>query len=373
MFKRVLFLSLFSIFYFGFLFKFAYAEDHITEKEIKNFTYYLAFSNSSYTLKDGRFKSGSSPENFVEVYVVDYKIADLNGDGVKDAVVILVGSYGGSGSFIELTALLKYQDKIVQTNSILLGDRVKIESFTVKEMGFSGGIPLVRVPAEINLKILKQGQNDPMVNPSKLEERCLNLYRNALMDCEEVKPHLIVKKPAIYLYPTKSQRVYVKVKAKGIFTKTIPEYREGWNVVADPTGRLDNKYDYLFYEVKLNAKPSLKDEGWVVSRNELPMWFDRYLSMLGLKGREVKDFKVYWLKELPKCSYYEIKPVDEEFLTENLSLEITPKPDTIIRVILYFRCCNERKVLKEPVISSKTRKGFTIIEWGGILDSNETK
>lgn len=371
MFKRLLFFSLFSIFCSGFLFKFVFAEEHITEREVMNFTYHLAFSNSSYTLKDGKFKSGSSPEDFVEVYVIDYRIADLNGDGVRDTVVILGGSYGGSGFFVELTALLNYPNKIIQTNSVLLGDRVKIKSFTVKEMSFSSGIPLVRIPPEINLEILTQVPNAPMAIPTRLEERCFKLYNNTLIECEEVKPHLIVKKPAIYLYPLKRQRVNVKVKPNGIFTKTIPQYKDGWNVIIDPKGKIDNKYDYLFYEVKLNTEPKLKEEGWMVSRSELSEWFDKSLPKLGLKGKEVRDFKKYWLKELPKCNYYEIKLVDEKFLTENLSLEINPNPDTIIRVILYFKCSGEKKELRNPLLSERTREGFTVVEWGGMVGSQK--
>lgn len=364
---RKFLISIISIFCLAFFIKFALAENNITEKEIKNFTYHLVFSNSSYTLKDGRFESGSSPEDFVKVYVIDYRIIDLNGDEVKDAVVILGGNYGGSGFFIELTALLKNRDRIRQTNSILLGDRVKIESFTVKERRFSGGIPLVRLPAEINLRILTQGPNDSMTNLTQPEERCFNFYNNTLMDCEEVKSHIIVKKPAIYLYPTKRQRVSVKVKANGVFTKTIPEYKNGWDVIANPNGRIGNKYNYLFYEVKLNTKPEFKDEGWMVPINELSIWFDKSLPILGLNEREIKDFKEYWLEELPKCRYYEIKLVDEKFLTENLSLEINPKPDTIIRVVLYFRCSKEKKELRSPLLFKKRRRGFTVVEWGGIL------
>ncbi|MFN4308025.1 hypothetical protein [Sulfurihydrogenibium azorense] len=249
MIKRVSVLVLISIFCSCFFFKFVFAEDYITEKEIMNFTYHLTSLKGSFTLNDGKFKSGSSSENFVEVYIFDYKIVDLDGDGVNDAVVILKASYGSS-IFTEITVLLKNSNGIVQTNSVLVGDKVEIKNFSIKKRRLSSGIPLVWLPAEINLNIIRQESNDTMIKPTKLEEKCLNLYKNALIDCEELEHYHIVKKPAIYLYPTKKQKVFLKVNANGTLTKTIPEYKDGWDITANPNGKIN--IDTITYFTKLN-------------------------------------------------------------------------------------------------------------------------
>ena len=138
---------------------------------------------------------------------------------------------------------------------------------------------------------------------------------------------------------------------------------------ASPEGLIDNKYDYLFYEVQLN-KIDLPDEGWVVKYDKLENWFDEELIEFGLNQKEKAQFKEYWLKDLKQSSYYEIKLLDEKFLSENMNLIITPEPQTIIRLNFYFKPLNEIITLKEPEIIKKERKGFTVVEWGGINEGD---
>ena len=53
----------------------------------------------------------------------------------------------------------------------------------------------------------------------------------------------------------------------------IPVYNNGWNVFVTREGLINGKYDYLFYEAKLN-KIELPSEGFVVSYLELDNWMD---------------------------------------------------------------------------------------------------
>ncbi|MEN2994615.1 MAG: hypothetical protein ABDH19_04615 [Thermodesulfovibrio sp.] len=116
--KKSFFILLNFIFSLIFCLK-AYGEV-LTEQKIKNFTYHLAFGERLVKLKDGKYEAGSKPEDFIRVYIDKFSIKDLDGDGVNDAVVILVGNYGGSGGFYELTALISKDDKLVQTNLLCL-------------------------------------------------------------------------------------------------------------------------------------------------------------------------------------------------------------------------------------------------------------
>ena len=74
------------------------------------------------------------------------------------------------------------------------------------------------------------------------------------------------------------------------------------------------------------------------------------------------------MKELPETSYYEIKLLEEQYLNENMALNISPQPDTVIRLMFNFRPLKKEINLQKPNIIVPERKGFTVVEWGGILD-----
>lgn len=177
----------------------------------------------------------------------------------------------------------------------------------------------------------------------------------------------IVKKPAIYLYPTSFIPVSVKLVVKGTITKSIPKYpQNGWYVIANPKGLIDNKYDYLFYEAKLDQY-QLETDGWVVATSDLKSWFTENLPKFGLNNKEISQFKSYWLKELTDPGFYEIKLFSDEFLNKNMDLIVNPTPDTIIRVEFYFKHLDNQKTLVEPTIITPERHGFTVVEWGGTV------
>ncbi|MCX6764202.1 MAG: hypothetical protein NTU58_00630 [Candidatus Nealsonbacteria bacterium] len=176
------------------------------------------------------------------------------------------------------------------------------------------------------------------------------------------------RKPAIYLYPTEDSFVNVKLKIKGLITKDIPKYNNGWNVFVTKDGLINQKYDYLFYETKL-LKVDLPKSGWVVKYKDLNQWFDINLMKLGLNEKEKKQFIEYWIESLPEANYYEIKLLEENFLNENMALGISPKPDTVIRLMFNFRPLNKKIDITEPDINTPKREGFTVVEWGGILDN----
>ena len=78
---------------------------------------------------------------------------------------------------------------------------------------------------------------------------------------------------------------------------------------------------------------------------------------------------------LPLSNYYTIKLIRPEIVNDQLGLKIFPKPDTLLRVLLSFAPTRTAVNLNEPVIDAFARKGFTVIEWGGILEqgsNNET-
>lgn len=61
----------------------------------------------------------------------------------------------------------------------------------------------------------------------------------------------IPMKPVIYLYPDRKIQVNVKVKYDPGFFVTYPDYRNGWNVTVEPSGKIFNnsdgkEYSYLY-------------------------------------------------------------------------------------------------------------------------------
>ncbi len=177
-----------------------------------------------------------------------------------------------------------------------------------------------------------------------------------------------VKKPAVYLYPTETSEIEVKVDVNGYITKAEPNYLTGWKVTAEPNGLIDHKYDYLFYEAQL-TNLQLPDEGWIIEFSNLDEWFDETLPLLGLNNKEIAQFKDYWMKELTEANYYEIRILENKFLDENMNLIINPVPDTIIRLNFYFKPLSDKIEIEEPTVETPKRTGFTVVEWGGLLDN----
>jgi len=179
-------------------------------------------------------------------------------------------------------------------------------------------------------------------------------------------------KPAIYLYPEEKEKINVKVDTKGFLTLTIPSYpKDGWTVTADKNGLITqgkDTYPYLYYESKvpdeLIDKPK---EGYVVKKDELGILFNKLLPKLGLNEKESKEFKDYWKKVLPDSSYYFVGIMTKNNLDQIEPISFTPAPDTFVRVRLYFELLNKKINIKEPVIITPQRKGFTAVEWGGML------
>ncbi|PMP85841.1 MAG: hypothetical protein C0174_03235, partial [Thermodesulfobium narugense] len=103
-----------------------------------------------------------------------------------------------------------------------------------------------------NLKdFFTNGLSEKYVSDGKLITD-LEKIENIKSDSWRPINHTIVKKPAIYLYPTADSTISVSIDPNGKITKTIPDYNGKWTVNVTKNGKIDKKYDYLFYEATLN-------------------------------------------------------------------------------------------------------------------------
>ncbi|HEU5114337.1 MAG TPA: hypothetical protein VFT82_01065, partial [Candidatus Paceibacterota bacterium] len=188
----------------------------------------------------------------------------------------------------------------------------------------------------------------------------------------EIVPPAEKAKPVIYLYPTKTTEVHVALNPDGGFTKTVPLYGSGWDVIAKPSGALTNvargaAYPYLFWEGGGAGVTPTPEKGFVVSKSDVPSFLVKTLAEFGLNQKEIGDFTDFWVPKLSTAPYYFITFVDRADIDRTAPLSVTPAPDTVIRVLMDYRPL-DKKISVEPLPISKTeRQGFTVVEWGGVL------
>lgn len=177
-------------------------------------------------------------------------------------------------------------------------------------------------------------------------------------------------KPIIYLYPDTDKKVSVKLGYKDNITVSYPTYSTGWNVFAKTDGNLidldTNKNLYsLYYESKNIHKFKIEKDGFIVKRDEITEFLEDKLSILGLNDREKEEFIIYWLPILQKNKYCYIRFATIDEINSNMPLEITPCPDTLIRVLMTFKGLEKPLDIIEQQLPNQERIGFTAVEWGG--------
>lgn len=179
----------------------------------------------------------------------------------------------------------------------------------------------------------------------------------------------IVKKPILYLYPEEESTIEVKFRQPEKLTCTYPKYEQSWQVTAKPDGSLmDNKTGRSLYALYWEGKGKIATngkEGFVVKGSETIPFLEEKLKILGLNEREANEFIIYWLPELEKNNYNYIRFAELEEINQEMPIEISPKPDTLIRVLMQYKGLDKPIEVKEQKLKSPERKGYVAVEWGG--------
>ena len=175
-------------------------------------------------------------------------------------------------------------------------------------------------------------------------------------------------KPVIYLYPTETTEVTVQLTFDGMLTATYPIYDDGWKVTAYPDGTLinhadGNEYSYLFWEGEGSHYYDF-DEGFVVKGSDTAAFLQETLANIGLLPREYNEFIVYWLPQMQENPYNLIS-FQGDVYTDSAKLDITPTPDSILRVFMTYKPLDKPVEVPEQFFQPFDRTGFTVVEWGG--------
>jgi hypothetical protein len=183
---------------------------------------------------------------------------------------------------------------------------------------------------------------------------------------------MMVEKPLIYLYPLQTQHIHVQLNYDGKLTHTYPAYPgQGWNVTASPDGTLwdegGKEYYALFWEGEAREQ-LIPYDGFVVPGSETAAFLEEKLAYLGLNRREANEFIMYWLPRMENNPYNFIHFAGKAY-TDQAQLNITPKPETTIRVMMLTKALDENIEfpLQDITPLKKVRKGYTAVEWGGTV------
>ncbi len=176
-------------------------------------------------------------------------------------------------------------------------------------------------------------------------------------------------KPIIYLYPETTIQLSVNLGRPENITCSYPDYKNGWNVIANPDGTLidtntGRQLYSLYWEGIQNELENFED-GFVVSGEDSIQFLEEKLTILGLTEREAEEFIVYWLPKLQENKYNYIRFATPGEINEIMPLEFSTEPDTIIRVLMQFKPLDDYIEVPEQKLETPERTGFVVVEWGG--------
>lgn len=328
----------------------------------------------------------------VDLYTTDLKLVlknvssstlSLDGDYLFFRDNNVVHKYDNKGNEINRYKFDKVLDVIghffvvVENNSIVIKDE---EDLSVALGGWKdnyiyhsmiSGYYDANVLANENEKeagiylIIETGENGPSSG--------VEYYFN--IDTHETKKYDLPQiggyaKPVLYLYPEKDTNVEISFENQDYLTTTYPKYKDSWKVLAKINGDLydeDGKYYYgLYWEEELNHKVNF-NSGFYVEKDNAIEFLEEKLTLLGFNDRERNEFIMYWLPILEKNGkslvYFELT---EERDSYN-KLNISPKPDSLLRVAIHVKKVDKKVDIKEQNLPTFERVGFTAVEWGGVV------
>lgn len=192
---------------------------------------------------------------------------------------------------------------------------------------------------------------------------------NSTEPIDNNKDSIVVYKPNLYIYPTEELNLSIKIDFPngGRILESIPEYKNGWDISVKPNGKINDIYEYLFYEYKV---PDLTQKiyGWLITREGLKEFFENNMSLSGFNEKEIKDFTDYWIPLLKDYRYYEIYPQYINTLEKMSIISFSKEPKNIFRMQYIIRGRDNKNIsLQNPIVETAKREGYFSVEWGVII------
>ncbi|MDP2207734.1 MAG: hypothetical protein Q8K98_03030 [Bacteroidota bacterium] len=180
---------------------------------------------------------------------------------------------------------------------------------------------------------------------------------------------ITVRKPNIYIYPETKISLHVSIifPRGGSVIESIPLYENGWNIEVEPSGKINNIFDYLFYE---SENPDLCQyrSGWIIKKDDLTSFFTQNMLETRFIQKEIDDFIEYWIPLLNNYSSYAIYPQYALDIEKMIELKFSCKPNSVLRLFYVIKGVHDDKInIAVPNIPRFVRKGFTVTEWGVII------
>ena len=270
--------------------------------------------------------------------------------------------------------LAPYDGEWIEKSEYTTVDAIDFSDIVIKEVYSDCFIATPIIPLPIEYKINWEYTGEWCVGDrvSCVCENCYcdgERYEGDLVSIEpsdfEPDPD-VAYKPVIYLYPEEETEVSVSLGASVNLTCAYPEYSDGWRVTASPDGTLTDDgvtYNYLYWEGECEIGYDFS-QGFCVRGCDTAAFLEKALADAGLTRREANEFIVYWLP-LMQDNEYKVISFQGAPYTEAAPLDVTPSPDTSIRVFMAWYASDTEVEIEPQTLSAPARDGFTLVEWGG--------
>ena len=168
--------------------------------------------------------------------------------------------------------------------------------------------------------------------------------------------------PVVYFYPTATQRVRMSIDERIEIHRAVPEpVGHTWVIDAVPDGRNVVWWEGVWKHFET------PERGFSVPGPESRTFLADVLPKLGLTTPEAADFIAAWAPRLERNAHNTIYFHRREAIDELVPMSITPRPDSLIRVMMDYRGTPTPVEIDAPEISKPpARRGFTVVEWGGV-------
>ena len=212
-------------------------------------------------------------------------------------------------------------------------------------------------------------EDEISVTFSLVERPTTNSDEYVRIIADHVYPLAVMDKPIIYFYPETPTPLSVKLTLNGSLTCTYPDYGiDGWqNFTAYPDGTLifpDGKEYYALYWEGVQGTDWDFSRGWCVRGEDTAEFLEWALAEQGLTPREANEFIVYWLPIMHE-NLYNVISFQTNAYTDGAVLHISPAPDSLLRVFMAYYPTDEAIDIEPQIFEVFTRRGFTVVEWGG--------